>query len=129
MDSLNKLGALVGRILMGLIFVLPGFMKLTHLARTVAMMEKMAGMSTMVYPQALAAAVIELVGGLLLMMGFRARAVALILFLYLIPVTILFHIIPGGQMNQINTMKNLAIMGGLLIVATQGPGGFSMDNP
>lgn len=128
MQSLNNLGALAGRILMGLIFTLAGLMKFTHLAGTVAMMEKMAGMSTMVYPQALAAAIIELGGGLLLMMGFHARAVALILFLFLIPVTLLFHIIPGGQMNQVNTMKNFAIMGGLLIVATQGGGGLSIDN-
>jgi len=128
MQSLNNLGALAGRILMGLIFTLSGLMKFTHLAGTVAMMEKMAGMSTMVYPQALAAAIIELGGGLLLMMGFHARAVALILFLFLIPVTLLFHIIPGGQMNQVNTMKNFAIMGGLLIVATQGGGGLSIDD-
>ena len=128
MQSLNNVGALAGRILMALIFVLAGLRKFTHLAATVAMMEKMAGMSTMVYPQALAAAIIELGGGLLLMMGFHTRAVALILFLFLIPVTFLFHIIPGGPINQVNTMKNLAIMGGLLIVATQGGGGLSIDN-
>src|ERR1019366_8709157 len=87
MQSLNNLGALAGRILMGLIFTLSGLMKFTHLAGTVAMMEKLAGMSTMVYPQALAAAIIELGGGLLLMMGFHARAIALILFLFPIPVT------------------------------------------
>jgi uncharacterized membrane protein YphA (DoxX/SURF4 family) len=63
MQSLNNLGALAGRILMGLIFTLSGLMKFTHLAGTVAMMEKMAGMSTMVYPQAIAAAIIELGGG------------------------------------------------------------------
>ena len=74
-----------------------------------------------------ASAIIEIVGGLLILVGFRARAGALLLFLWLIPVTIMMHAIPGGRLNQVEVLKNLAIMGGLLILATQGPGAYSVD--
>ncbi len=125
MQALNNVGALVGRILLALIFTLSGIMKLTHLAGTAAYMAKAGMMMTM--PLAIAAGIIELGGGILLMLGLRTRVVALILFLFLIPVTVIFHIIPGGQMNQVNTMKNFAIMGGLLVVASLGGGGLSLD--
>jgi putative oxidoreductase len=126
MQSMNNIGALVGRVLLALIFTLSGFMKLIHLGGTAAMMQHQG--IPMAGALALAAAVIEFGGGILLMIGLTARPVALILFLYLIPVTIIFHIMPGGMMNQINTMKNFAIMGGLLIVASQGAGGLSIDS-
>jgi putative oxidoreductase len=125
MQALNNIGALVGRILLALIFALSGFIKLTHLAGTAAYMQH-AGMP-MTMPLALAAGIVELGGGVLLMVGFRTRAVALILFLFLIPVTIIFHVMPGGQMNQVHVMKNFAIMGGLLLVASLGGGGLSID--
>jgi len=126
MQALNNLGALAGRILLALVFMLSGFFKFLNLAGTAAMMDK-AGMHTMVFPQAIAAAFIELVGGILLILGFQTRVVALILFLFMIPVTLIFHLLPGGQMNEVHTMKNFAIMGGLLMVATQGGGGLSFD--
>lgn len=128
---MEKTGSLVGRILMGLIFVLSGLFKLMSPAGTAMFMSLTPGLSRAPYDLVLAMAVsaglIEFLGGLLLMVGFHARVVALILFLFLIPVTILFHIIPGGQVNQVNTMKNFAIMGGLLMVATLGAGGLSLD--
>lgn len=123
---MKNLGALIGRILLGLIFVLSGMLKLLHLSGTAAMIGETG--FPLSFPSAVIAGIIEFGGGILLMIGFEARMVAFILFLYLIPVTLLFHVIPGGQVNQVNTMKNLAIMGGLLIVAAMGPGGLSVDN-
>jgi putative oxidoreductase len=129
METAENFGALAGRILVALIFVLSGLLKLAHLGGVAAMMAAHGlpdpgGLHLL----ALAAVIVELGGGILLAIGFQARIVALILFLYLIPVTLLFHVIPGGQVNQVNALKNLAIMGGLLIVATQGGGGFSIDS-
>jgi putative oxidoreductase len=128
MDSLRGVGSLVGRLLMAIIFVLGGILKLTHPVMTAAMMEKVGGMHTLVLPLAVIAALIELVGGILLLIGFQSRIVAAVLFLYLIPVTILFHVLPGGQLNQIQMMKNLAIMGGMLVIASNGGGGLSVDS-
>jgi putative oxidoreductase len=125
MNSLNKVGVLVGRILMALIFLLSGISKFAQPAMSLAYM-KMNGVPA-AQPLLYLSAIVEVVGGLTLLIGFRARWAALILFLWLIPVTLMMHAIPGGQMNQVEVMKNLAIMGGLLIVAAQGAGAYSVS--
>jgi len=127
MDKLQDLGSMVGRVMLAMIFALSGFRKLLHLGMTVEIMEKF-GMQTMVGPLALIAALIEFGGGLMLIAGFHTRTVALILFLFLIPVTIIFHVVPGGLANAINTAKHVAIMGGLLMAASLGGGGYSVDS-
>ena len=75
---------------------------------------------------------IELAGGLMLIAGWRARWAALALFLWLIPVTLVFHDFWGvdaEQMrNQLNHfLKNLCIMGGMLYVVAYGSGPFSLS--
>jgi len=125
MNSLNGIGTLVGRILMALIFILSGIGKFANPAMMAAFM-KMNGVP-LVKPLLYLSAIIEVGGGALLLIGFQHRWIALLLFLFLIPVTIMMHLIPGGQMNQIEVMKNLAIMGGLLIVATRGAGAYSVS--
>lgn len=125
MSSLDRVGVLVGRILMALIFLLSGISKFANPAMMIGYM-KMSGVpaaQSLLY----LSAIIEVVGGLTLLIGFHPRWAALILFLFLIPVTIMMHAIPGGQMNQIQVMKNLAIMGGLLMVATQGANAYAVS--
>lgn len=124
MSSLKNAGALFGRLLLGLIFVLSGVFKFSHLMQTAAVMAKAGIPGPMVHPLLYLAAPTELLVGLALVSGFRTRIAALVLFLFLIPVTLVFHHTPD---QQINFMKNLAIMGGLLIVASQGGGGLSVD--
>ena len=137
MEGSRDVGALVGRILLGTIFVLSGLNKLLKPAITMAYMAN-AGMGHLVYPGLIASVLVELGCGLLLMFGYRARWAALIIFLWFIPVTLLFHVIPhyqavaAGQpmvamQQQINYMKNLSIMGGLLMIASMGPGAISFD--
>ena len=121
--------ALVGRILLATIFVLSGFNKLTAIDGTIAYMNHggvpMANL--LIYPTIL----IEIGGGLLLMLGWQTRVVALIVFLFLIPVTLLFHnpvADPAhAQTQMINLLKNLSIMGGMLQLMAFGPGAFSLD--
>ena len=121
--------ALVGRILLAFLFVMSGFNKLTSIDGTIAYMQHggVPMASILVYPTIL----VELGGGLLLMLGWQTRAVAALLFLFLIPVTLLFHN-PAtdptqAQTQMINLMKNLSIMGGMLQLIAFGPGGFSLD--
>ena len=81
-----------------------------------------------------AAGVLELVAGLALLVGFRARYAALALTAFLVPVTIIFHNPIGlagveAQMQVIQVLKNLAIAGGLLAIATRGAGALSLDGP
>ena len=77
--------------------------------------------------------IIELGGGIMLLAGLRAKEVALIIFLFLIPVTVVFHgywsieDAAAQSKEQIAFMKNLAIMGGLLFIAAFGAGKFAVD--
>ena len=123
MDSLRNSGALLGRLLLGTIFVVSGIFKLTNPAGTAALMAHqgipLSGLLVWV------TILVEVGGGLALIAGVYGQLAALVLFLFLIPVTLAFH---TGPKDQINFSKNLAIMGGLLMVATQGPGGLSVDN-
>lgn len=70
----------------------------------------------------LVALVVELVGSLCLITGFRAGLAAFILCLYLVPVTFIFH-----EVMSFHFEKNLAIMGGLLMIAAYGPGRLSLN--
>ena len=69
---------------------------------------------------------VELGGGLLIVFGLFTRPVALIVFLFLIPVTLTFHAGSDPE-QQIHFMKNLAIMGGMLVLAVHGAGSWSLD--
>ena len=122
--------ALVGRILVAVIFVLSGFQKLTGFSGVAA---AIAGKG-LPMPEVLAAlsVVIELGAGLLLIVGLKARWAALLLFLFIIPITLTFHnfwAMDGAQaaMNEIHFLKNLALMGAMLMVAAFGPGRYSVD--
>ena len=125
MKSLNEVGAVVGRILLAAIFLLSGMNKFAHPAMVAGFM-KASGVPA-AEPLLYLSAIIEVVSGALILVGYRARAAAWLLFLWLIPVTIIMHAIPGGPNNQIEVMKNFAIMGGLLMLATQGPGAYSIS--
>ncbi|MGZ4983215.1 MAG: DoxX family protein [Chthoniobacterales bacterium] len=77
------------------------------------------------------AAAIELVGALCLLSGFQARIAAFVMALYLAAVNVIFHnfwALPEAARgaNLTHFQKNLAIIGGLLIVAALGPGRFAL---
>lgn len=81
----------------------------------------------------LLATVIEIGGSICLITGYRAREAAFIMFLYMIPLTLLFHnywaasgMLAGAQ--ETHFRKNLAIMGGLLMLAYAGPGPWSLGS-
>ncbi len=119
----------VGRFLLALIFVLSGWGKIAGFEGSVAYMASKG----MPFPQFLlpGAILIELGGGLVLMIGWNARWAALAIFLFCIPTTLIFHnywaVPPEQAQNQmIHFLKNLAVMGGLLYVVAFGPGPFSV---
>ena len=128
--NLTHAAALVGRILLAIIFIKAGFGKIGGWEGTAGYM---ASKGMPLVPLFLALTiVIELGGGLLLAAGYKARWVALAIFFFLIPVTVIFHpfwgIDPAQVQNQMNHfMKNLAIMGGMLMVFAFGPGAYSLD--
>ena len=130
MNSSNNVVSLAGRILMSAIFIFAGIGKISAFAGTAGY----AAAAHVPMPQvAIAVALaIELLGGLAILVGFETRIVAWILFLYMIPISFFFHnfwAMEGAARmnNQIHFLKNVAIMGGLLILAANGPGGASVD--
>jgi len=122
--------ALLGRIVLAVIFVVSGFGKLTGFDGTVGYI---AGKGLPV-PQLLAAVsiLIELGAGLAIVIGWKTRWAALAFIVFLIVITPIFHnywAVPQEQMmgQQINFMKNLSILGGFLLLLGFGPGRYSLD--
>jgi putative oxidoreductase len=122
--------ALAGRVLLGLLFVTSGWGKLTAFAGTAEFIASKG----LPMPELLAAVTvaIELGGGLALFAGFKARWAALVIAVFTVIITPIFHNFwdaPAAQaMNQeINFMKNVSIVGGMLMIMAFGPGKFSID--
>jgi putative oxidoreductase len=129
-EAVKTYGPLAGRILLALLFVVSGFGKLTEFGGTVGYIASKG----MPLPQLAAAGAIavELIGGCLLVVGWQTRWAATAIFLFLIPTTLIFHpfwaVMAGKQMETIQFMKNLCIMGGMLYVMAFGAGPLSLDN-
>jgi len=125
MQTLRDLEVLVGRILVAIIFVWSGVQKVQDPAGTAGYMTKVGGMASgSALPLVWASLVVELACAILLILGLRVRAAAFILFLWMVPVTYLFHV-SHGQVEQY--MKNFCMMGGLLALSAYGAGRFSFD--
>jgi len=116
---------LVGRILLAVIFILSGLSKLAAPGGTQGYIAS-AGLPAPVLAY-LVAVVVELGGGVLLLVGYRTRLAAAALAIFSVAAALFFHHALGDQNQFIHFMKNLAIAGGLLQVVAFGAGSFSMD--
>ncbi|MGE5713752.1 MAG: DoxX family protein [Betaproteobacteria bacterium] len=122
--------ALLGRILLALVFLLSGIGKLRGFDGTMAYISS-AGLPLPGVLAALALA-LEIVAGVALILGYRTRWAALALAAFTLVAAFLFHNFwsmpeQAQVMQQIMFLKNLAIAGGLLMVAAYGPGAWSVD--
>ena len=122
--------ALIGRILLAAMFVISGWGKVTGYSGTVGYIASQG----LPVPQLLAmiAIAIELGAGLAIAFGWMTRWAAFAMVIFLIVITPIFHPfwnVPADQaMEQnINFMKNLSILGGMLLLWAFGPGRFSVD--
>jgi putative oxidoreductase len=128
--AITNAAALVGRILLALIFLTSGFGKLTGFEGTVGYIaSKHLPLPTVA---AAIAVICELGGGMLLAVGFKARWAGLVLAIFTLAAGILFHDFwnadAAAKMAQsINFWKNVAISGGMLMVFAFGPGAYSVD--
>ncbi len=130
LDQYQPWGLLAGRILLAYIFVLSGYGKITNFAGSAGYMAKF-GMP-MVEFLLVCAILLELVGSLMLLVGWKARWGALALIVLVVPTTLIFHAywaVPPEQAygQMIQFQKNLAILGGLLFALFAGPGRLSLD--
>ena len=121
---------LVARVLLALMFILAGFSKLGGIEGTAGYIAS-AGLP-MPTVLAVATGLLEVIGGIALAVGFQARIAALVLALFTLLATFLFHAfwaVPADQafVQQLMFMKNLAVAGGLLLVFALGAGPLSLD--
>jgi putative oxidoreductase len=119
-----------GRLLLAFMFVTAGYSKLVGIEGTAAYIASVGlPLPTLL---AVASGLFELVAGLALAIGFHARWAALGLGLFTLLAGALFHAYwsaPAEQqmVQQLMFTKNLAIAGGLFILAALGAGGLSVD--
>jgi len=121
---------LVGRILIGILFLVAGFMKVMNIAGTTGYMTKLGFPA----PELMAylSTIIELAAGVLLIIGWQTRRVAWLLIVYVVIATGMAHRFweyePAQRVNQINHfLKNLALIGAMLYIVVSGPGSASVD--
>jgi len=112
MNGTRDLLALVGRVLLAVMFVYSGY-------------GKIGGFDAI-------ALVIELVGGLMLAAGWKARWAAAAMAVFTVVATYFYHdfwhMAEGARMtNQIMFLKNVSVIGGMLLVVAFGPGRISLD--
>lgn len=131
MTKSHDWAALIGRLLLAFLFVYSGFGKIGGFEGTAASIAAkhvpMPEIATTI------AIVIEFIGGLMIVVGWRARWAAFAVAAFTLVATILYHnfwamadaAIAGT--NKIMFMKNIAVIGGLLLVYAFGPGRLSID--
>jgi putative oxidoreductase len=121
---------LVGRVLIAMIFISSGLSKIPGWDATASYMASkgVPWVPLFLFP----AIFVEVLGGLSILVGLRAKLGATALILYLIPVTLIFHNFWAfngmeRQIQLVNFMKNLAVMGGLCEILAHGAGMLSLD--
>jgi putative oxidoreductase len=126
MTSVQRYLPVLGRVLLAVLFVMSGVSKLTDPAGTIGYIQSAhLPLPNIAYGIALA---VELLGGILLIVGYRTRLVALVLAVFTVAAAIGFHAHFADQNQMIHFMKNIAITGGLLQVVAFGAGAFSLDS-
>ena len=117
---------LVGRILIAVIFLVSGFSKLTAPGATIGYIGSLGLPAPFV--GYLGSMALELVGSVLLIVGYRTRLVAALLAVYSIITALIFHHALGDQNQMFHFLKNVAMAGGLIQVVAHGAGAFSFDS-
>ncbi len=122
---MKDLAALAGRILIAILFIPAGWGKISGFAGTAGYIASKG----LPLPEvgAAIAIVVELIGGLMLLVGFKTRWAAAALFLFLIPTLVFFHPFWADPSQATSFWKNVGIMGGLLYAWAFGAGRLSVD--
>ena len=124
-DAVTTIVPAVGRAMISSLFILSGLSKLAAPAMTIGYIQSV-GLPLPSVAFAISA-FIEIVGGITLLLGFRTRIVASVLFLFALATALFFHRNLADQNQFFHFFKNVAMAGGLLHVVAFGGGRMSLD--
>ena len=124
-SSAASLGILAGRILLSIMFIVAGYGKLTAIAGTAGWFASIGLPVPTV--TAVVVGLVELVGGIAILVGYQTRITALVLAAFTVAATLIAHTDLADQVQQLFFMKNLSVTGGFLVLAAAGAGALSID--
>ncbi len=117
--------SLIGRILLVLIFLDSGVGKIGNFGGTAQYMAKFGMSNTTLF--LIGAIVFELLGSITVILGYFTRFGALLILIFLISTTLIFHTNFADRIQMIMFMKNVSMFGGCLLLLSSGAGRFSLD--
>ncbi len=120
---MKKYSQIFARIFIAQIFVLSGIFKITGYEGTQNYMEAM-GIPGMLLPLVI---FVEIGGGLAIVLGWQTRWTAIALVSFTVLASVIFHSNFSDHIQMIMFMKNIAITGGLLLLAAHSAGEYSLD--
>ena len=127
----------ISRVLISAVFIVFGYIQFTHIGNYIAnpTVIKVAGWAAILTPTIIAymVASIDLFGGILVLVGYQTRWTSVVLIVFVALTCILVHNFwtmegPARAANQGNFYKNLALIGGLLLIYVHGPGTCSLEH-
>jgi putative oxidoreductase len=121
---MEKATQLTARIFLGHIFLLAGLSKIGAYEATAGYMDAM-GVPGALLPMVI---LLEVAGGLAIIAGWKTRYTSIALAVFTVVAAAIFHSNFADQMQMIMFMKNIAITGGLMLLAVHGAGAYSIDN-
>ena len=121
---MTNIADLVGRILISALFLLNGIFKINNYDGTIGWMESFGVPEVLLIP----AIILEIVGPVLIIIGYKTKLAAGLLSLFCIATAFIFHNDFANQMQLTSFLKNIALAGGFLILFVNGAKGFSLDN-
>jgi putative oxidoreductase len=126
--------ALVGRILLASMFIISGVGKMGAFADTTAYMASagLPAIDPLLEYLLILTILVEIGGGAAIVLGWRTRSATVVIFLFTLLVTLVFHRFwsapPDEAMTQqLMFMKNVSVMGGLIVLFALGPGEYALD--
>ena len=115
---------LLGRILISALFFLNGIFKINNYEGTIVWMESFGMPGILLIP----AIILEVLGPVLIIVGYQTRIAAALLSLFCVATAVIFHNDFSNQMQLTSFLKNIALAGGFLILFVNGAKDLSLDN-
>jgi len=113
-----------GRIFLSTIFLIEGMNKIFNYENTIEYMENFSVPEYLAIP----AIIVEILFPLLLIVGYQTKISALVLAIFTLATALIFHTDFTNQMQLTSFLKNIAIVGGFLIIFVNGAGKYSIDH-